>query len=155
VLVSSSKKPFHTKIAAASWPWNDFCETDTIDFQHGNTFPYFAGVSDSIPPENVVAGATSPDAPPATITDCQKPLPAAGEAIPVAGEVQEHFQWRRQGGVALRQPTASRYICRAAKTNVAIGQEDVAVRLRCRFPANRDAQMPPTPLNGNHLGFGN
>src|ERR1017187_7145501 len=55
---------------------------------------------------------------PGTITERREPLPAAGEAIPVAGAVQERFGWCGAGGVASRQPTQSRYIYRAAKTNV-------------------------------------
>ena len=38
----------------------------------------------------------------------------------------------------------------STKTTVAIRQTDLAIPLRCRFPAHRDAQMPlMDSLNGN------
>ena len=40
----------------------------------------------------------------------------------------------RGGAVATRQPTQSRYIHRATKTNVAIGQEHLAIRLYDAVP---------------------
>src|ERR1035441_3738918 len=52
---------------------------------------------------------------PGTITERREPLPAAGEAIPVAGAVQERFRWCGAGGVAPRQPSHSRYIYRPPK----------------------------------------
>ena len=34
----------------------------------------------------------------------------------------------------------------STNTNVAIGQEDLAIRLRCRFLANGDVQVPADAL---------
>lgn len=51
-----------------------------------------------------------------------------------------------------RRPTQSRYIYRAANTNVAT--QTLAIRLRYGFVANRDAQRPLThSLNGIRFGI--